>query len=49
MHLCQDDELCVCDIANIVVLRFANASGITCERSTSKGVSFEKRKTAFIH
>ena len=48
--LCQDDELCVCDIANIIGVTVANAL-ITCERSISKGLlSFEKRGNLhFIH
>ena len=47
--LCQDDELCVCDIANIIGVTVANAAAN--ERSISKGLlSFEKRENLhFIH
>ena len=48
--LCQDDELCVCDIANIIGVTFANASHHLRTLHKQGFLSFEKRENLhFIH
>ncbi len=46
--LCQDDELCVCDIANIIGVTVANASHHLRTRSMRGIVMLKRGKTCIL-